>query len=57
METLEQTKPECKVRGLIKPNAMCGYVIVVGHYCGFDGDCPHKSCARMIVDHVKENAK
>ena len=46
----EQNKPECTVRGLIKPNAMCGYVIVGGKYCGFKGDCPHKSCAQMIVD-------
>ncbi len=42
-EMTEKEKPECKVRGLIKPNAMCGYIIVGGQYCGFKGDCKHKT--------------
>jgi|GEM_PF-6704673 len=50
------SKPTCNVRGMIQPRVMCGHVIVGMKYCGFSGDCPHKSCAEMIVEHVKEQA-
>ena len=28
-------KPKCAVRGLVRPGAMCGSVIVGGTYCGY----------------------
>jgi hypothetical protein len=37
-------KPTCKVHGMIQPRAMCGFVIVGLKYCGYTGDCEHKSC-------------
>lgn len=48
-------KPTCKVGGFIQPNAMCGHVIVGMKYCGFDGDCRHKSCAEMLAERVLED--
>lgn len=50
-------KPTCKVNGMIQPGAMCGSVIVGLKYCGFTGDCQHKSCAEMIVEKVKADAE
>ena len=50
----KQEKPVCKVGGLIGARAMCGYVIVGGKYCGYSGDCPHKSIAEMVVDRVQK---
>lgn len=48
------SKPTCKVHGMIQPRVMCGHIIVGLKYCGFSGDCQHKSCAEMVVEHVKE---
>lgn len=48
------SKPICKVKGMIQPGAMCGYVIVGMKHCGFSGDCEHKACGEMIVEHVEE---
>ena len=42
-----QERPLCAVRGLIRPGAMCGSVIVGGKLCGFDGACPHKVAAQI----------
>lgn len=50
-------KPTCKVHGMIQPRAMCGHVLVGLKYCGFKGDCEHKSTAEMIVKFVKDAAK
>ena len=47
-------KPTCKVHGMVAPNGMCGHVIVGLKYCGFKGDCPHKSSAEMIVNLVRD---
>lgn len=49
-------KPTCKVHGMIAPGAMCSAVIVGLKYCGFAGDCEHKSCADMIVEKVRIDA-
>lgn len=54
MSNSEQVKPTCKVRGMVAPNAMCGQIIVGLKYCGFKGDCEHKSTAEMIVQMVKD---
>lgn len=35
-------KPKCAVKGMVRPGAMCGSVIVGGIYCGYDGNCQHK---------------
>jgi hypothetical protein len=35
-------RPQCAVRGLIQPGAMCGSVIVGGELCGFKGQCEHQ---------------
>ena len=35
-------KPKCAVKGMVRPGAMCGAVIVGGVYCGHDGNCQHK---------------
>lgn len=50
------TRPTCKVHGMIRRGAMCGHVIVGLKYCGFGGDCPHKSCADMIIEKVQADA-
>lgn len=47
-------KPTCKVRGLVKPNAMCPYIIVGGKHCGFSGSCEHKSCADLLIQVAKK---
>jgi hypothetical protein len=39
---------------MLAPNAMCGHVIVGMKYCGFSGNCQHKSVAEMIENKVKE---
>lgn len=36
-------KTICKVHGRIAPGAMCGKIIVGMVYCGFSGECIHKS--------------
>jgi hypothetical protein len=36
---------------------MCGHVLVGLKYCGFKGDCQHKSSAEVIVTLVKNIAK
>lgn len=36
-----QEAQKCGVRGLIRPNAMCGHMIVGGN-CGFSGVCQHQ---------------
>lgn len=41
-------KPTCKVNGMVAPMAMCGHIIVGMKYCGFTGDCQHKSHAEVI---------
>jgi DNA segregation ATPase FtsK/SpoIIIE-like protein len=38
-------RPLCAVRGLIRPGAMCGSVIVGGELCGFKGKCEHQRAA------------
>ena len=35
-------KPKCAVKGMVRPGAMCGAVIVGGVYCGHEGECSHK---------------
>jgi hypothetical protein len=36
-------KPECAVRGLVRPGAMCARVIVGMKLCGAEpGTCPHQ---------------
>lgn len=50
-------KPTCKVNGMIQRGAMCGYIIVGMKHCGFNGDCPHKSCADMIIEKVKADSE
>ena len=49
-------KPICKVHGMLAPQAMCGHVLVGLKYCGFSGNCEHKSTAEMIVKLVKDAA-
>lgn len=34
--------PRCAVRGLVRPGAMCGAVVVGGEFCRSNGECPHK---------------
>ena len=34
-------RPECAVRGIVVPGAMCAHVIG-GKSCGYDGSCRHK---------------
>ena len=41
-KTTAEEKPRCAVRGLIRPGAMCGAVIVGGEFCGSSEECPHK---------------
>ena len=36
------TKPKCVVRGLVRPNAMCGHLIVGGALCAYKGSCQHQ---------------
>jgi len=38
----QEQKPICAVRGLIKQNCMCGYIIVGGKFCAYKGNCPHQ---------------
>ncbi len=38
----EQQKPECAVRGMVRPGAMCSKVIVGQQLCGFAGQCEHQ---------------
>lgn len=33
---------------MVAPMAMCGHIIVGMKYCGFTGDCQHKSHAEVI---------
>ena len=40
--------PRCAVRGIIRPGAMCGSVIVGGKFCGHKGECPHKLIAPLV---------
>ena len=54
---MQINKPICQVRGLIRPNVMCGHILVGGNHCGFSGECKHKSCANMIIDRVQEMSK
>lgn len=35
-------RPICAVKGLVRPGAMCGAIIVGGKYCGHNGECSHK---------------
>lgn len=35
-------KPKCAVKGMLRPGAMCGHVIVGGVFCGHKGECQHK---------------
>ena len=37
-----EARPLCAVRGMVRPGAMCGEVIVGGEFCGHAGECPHK---------------
>lgn len=37
-----EARPRCAVRGMVRPGAMCGAVIVGGEFCGHAGECPHK---------------
>jgi hypothetical protein len=39
---LADKAPKCAVRGVIRPGAMCGAVIVGGELCGFKGKCEHQ---------------
>lgn len=39
----EPQRPRCAVRGMIRPGAMCGRVIVGGELCGAPaGSCRHQ---------------
>lgn len=42
MDQKQQDRPTCAVRGMIRPGAMCGKIIVGMRYCGYKGECPHK---------------
>lgn len=42
MEQKQQDKPTCAVRGMIRPGAMCGKIIVGMKYCGSRDECQHK---------------
>ncbi len=42
MEQKQQDKPTCAVRGMIRPGAICGKIIVGMKYCGYKGECQHK---------------
>lgn len=57
MTTNTELKPTCKVHGMVAPNAMCGSIIVGMKYCGFRGDCEHKSTTEMVVSLVKQLPK
>lgn len=49
--TNEETRPTCAVRGMIRPMAMCGHVIVGLKFCGYKGDdCPHKVLPKSQQD-------
>lgn len=37
-----EPRPRCAVRGMKRPGAMCGAVIVGGEFCGHAGECQHK---------------
>ena len=44
----ELNRPRCAVRGIIRPGAMCGSVIVGGKFCGHKGECPHKLIVPLV---------
>ena len=35
-------KALCKVKGMVRPGAVCGFVIVGMKYCGHAGECEYK---------------
>ena len=35
-------RPRCATRGMLRPGAMCGSVIVGGEFCGSKKECQHK---------------
>lgn len=39
---LAEVRPRCAVRGMVRPGAVCGKVIVGMEFCGYSGECPHK---------------
>lgn len=49
-----QLKPQCAVRGLIRPGAMCSKVIVGGQLCGFKGQCEHQRPATPRATHPQQ---
>ena len=46
-------RPRCAVRGLIRPGAMCGSVIVGGVLCGFKGKCEHQRATAASSPNAK----
>ena len=45
---IQQNPPRCAVRGVIRPGAMCGSVIVGGKFCGHKGECSHKLITPLV---------
>jgi len=42
MEHQQPQRPTCAVGGMINRSAICGAVVVGGHYCSHPGECQNK---------------